>query len=101
MRIGVLELSQNPTDTPQHFVSKPLAQRFLNHFHKGKRAVVRIDSARIQIVVNMAFAQLKGLLKPRSGALPVPLTNTRWDWAEPVIARYPARDQTSYGYGIS
>jgi len=29
----------------------------------------------------------------------VPETNTRWDWSEPIAARYPARDQTSYQYG--
>jgi len=101
MRIGVLEVSQNPADTPQHFVSKPLAEKFLNHFCNGKRACVRIHEALIQIACKLTFGQLKGLLKAPPRSAKYTPTHTRWDWSEPIAARYPARDQTSYQYGAS
>ena len=101
MRVGVLEVSQNPADTPIHFVRKDIAAKFLDHFYKGKRACVRIDEALIQIVCKLSFGQLKALLKAPPRSAKWTATNTRWDWAESVLARYPVHDQTSYHYGAS
>jgi len=68
MRVAVLEHQQSPADTPLHFISQTLTERFLSYFHNGKRAGVPISDKLLWIKVNVTFGKLKALL--RSNAKP-------------------------------
>jgi len=64
MRIGILVFNQ-PDLTPQHFISKDLASKFLAYRSNGKRAVECVTSGLLRIVIDVTFAKLKALLKGR------------------------------------
>ena len=70
--------------------------------YKGRRAADRVHAHLIWIRVKLTFAELKHLVRMAcTKSKEYTPTNTRWDWSEPVLARYPAVDQTSYHYGAS
>ena len=68
MRIGVLTFEQQPTDTPEHFISKALASKFQAHFHNGKPVAQQIDPRTLRITVPVPFGKLKALLKSERSA---------------------------------
>src|SRR5512147_832064 len=92
-RIAVLTHQQTPSDNPLHFISKSLAQSFIDYFHDGRRAAVRIDQQTIRIQVPLTFRKLKGYLRP-SGSREIPqlLPPRRMM----LLLYYPVRDQTTY-----
>lgn len=98
MRIAVLCHNQSPLEsTPEHFISKSLAREFLNYFHNGRRAVVKVTESLIWIQpVGLTFGQLKALLRPYQGikAVPMILPPRR---PEGLLLSYPVRDQRSAG----
>lgn len=95
MRIGVLLSTQTPEESsPEHFVSKSLAKRFLEYFPDGRAAVVRVSDSLLWIKGSMTFGQLKALLRPNPGPKPIPqILPPRGP--EGLILSYPMRDQRS------
>jgi hypothetical protein len=94
MRIGVLTSEQDPTCTPEHFISKSLAAKFREYRHNGKLAVEQITPGLLWIRVQLTFGKLKALLKPPRGKELVPqiLPPRVPDWH---FTAYPIKDQTT------
>ena len=96
MRIGVLLSQQNPSESsPEHYVSRPLAQSFLNFFHNGRRAAIQVSDSLIWIRCELTFGQLKALLRPNPGPRIVPRINPPGP-PEGLLLYYPTRNQSSY-----
>lgn len=96
MRTGVLLSPQSPeTSSPEHFVSKKLAEAFLGYYHNGKKACVRVSESLIWIRVNLTFGKLKALLKPTPGPIIIPRIKPPRA-PEGLLLTYPIRDQRTF-----
>lgn len=63
MRIGVLVFEQAEIDSPEHFVSRSMRDKFLSYRRNGKLAVKRISEHVIKIVIPVTFQKLKSLFR--------------------------------------
>lgn len=92
MRIAVITSDQTPESSPEHFISKKLAQQFLSYYHNGRKAVERVSDSLIWIRVNLTFGKLKALLKPTPGPVIIPKIKPPRA-PEGLLLTYPCRDQ--------
>lgn len=92
MRIGVVEIGQSKVS---RHIKKSAAESLLRNLvaERISKTVIRMLPVKSSSLTSQYLAETQYHF---DGS--VPDTNDRFDWSEPILAKYPVANQTSYRF---